>query len=107
METMDELTSLHSSVPTMVVKEERGGCTFGVYGEAVLRVPISFLLERKIDGIRAIVPVFKSNSIYSFTNQYSVLLTNMVSEPGSDPGTCGLWAHHASAAPQLNDIKHA
>ncbi|XP_062100772.1 uncharacterized mitochondrial protein AtMg00810-like [Humulus lupulus] len=22
----------------------------------------------------------------------------MVSEPGSDPGTCGLWAHHASAA---------
>ena len=22
-----------------------------------------------------------------------------LSEPGFDPGTCGLWAHHASAAP--------
>ena len=22
-----------------------------------------------------------------------------ISEPGFDPGTCGLWAHHASAAP--------
>ena len=22
-----------------------------------------------------------------------------ISEPGLDPGTCGLWAHHASAAP--------
>ena len=21
-----------------------------------------------------------------------------ISEPGFDPGTCGLWAHHASAA---------
>nr|GEV57362.1 putative Gag-Pol polyprotein [Tanacetum cinerariifolium] len=29
----------------------------------------------------AIVPVFKSNSIYSFTNQYSVLLTNKYLEP--------------------------
>jgi hypothetical protein len=25
----------------------------------------------------------------------------MVLEPGFDPGTCGLWAHHASAAPKL------
>jgi hypothetical protein len=24
---------------------------------------------------------------------------NELSEPGFDPGTCGLWAHHASAAP--------
>ncbi|CAK7335664.1 unnamed protein product [Dovyalis caffra] len=23
----------------------------------------------------------------------------LISEPGFDPGTCGLWAHHASAAP--------
>ena len=23
----------------------------------------------------------------------------IISEPGFDPGTCGLWAHHASAAP--------
>ena len=23
----------------------------------------------------------------------------LLSEPGFDPGTCGLWAHHASAAP--------
>ena len=22
-----------------------------------------------------------------------------LSEPGFDPGTCGLWAHHASATP--------
>jgi hypothetical protein len=22
-----------------------------------------------------------------------------ISEPGFDPGTCGLWAHHASTAP--------
>ena len=22
-----------------------------------------------------------------------------ISEPDFDPGTCGLWAHHASAAP--------
>ena len=25
--------------------------------------------------------------------------TLFISEPGFDPGTCGLWAHHASAAP--------
>ncbi|GLJ28446.1 hypothetical protein SUGI_0559670 [Cryptomeria japonica] len=25
--------------------------------------------------------------------------TKQISEPGFDPGTCGLWAHHASAAP--------
>ena len=25
-----------------------------------------------------------------------------LSEPGFDPGTCGLWAHHASAAPLRN-----
>jgi hypothetical protein len=24
---------------------------------------------------------------------------SFLSEPGFDPGTCGLWAHHASAAP--------
>ncbi|KAF7828627.1 hypothetical protein G2W53_019791 [Senna tora] len=24
---------------------------------------------------------------------------SFISEPGFDPGTCGLWAHHASAAP--------
>ena len=24
---------------------------------------------------------------------------SIISEPGFDPGTCGLWAHHASAAP--------
>jgi hypothetical protein len=24
---------------------------------------------------------------------------SLLSEPGFDPGTCGLWAHHASAAP--------
>jgi hypothetical protein len=26
-------------------------------------------------------------------------LFSNISEPGFDPGTCGLWAHHASAAP--------
>ncbi|KAI3735367.1 hypothetical protein L6452_14863 [Arctium lappa] len=25
--------------------------------------------------------------------------SHSLSEPGFDPGTCGLWAHHASAAP--------
>ncbi|CAK7339667.1 unnamed protein product [Dovyalis caffra] len=25
--------------------------------------------------------------------------TDFLAEPGFDPGTCGLWAHHASAAP--------
>ena len=36
----------------------------------------------------------------------------MVSEPGSDPGTCGLWAHHASAKqrrqkpPPLYSLRH-
>ncbi|KAK1571301.1 hypothetical protein Q3G72_014794 [Acer saccharum] len=25
--------------------------------------------------------------------------SHSISEPGFDPGTCGLWAHHASAAP--------
>ncbi len=27
------------------------------------------------------------------------LVISGLSEPGFDPGTCGLWAHHASAAP--------
>ena len=37
------------------------------------------LLHGKIDGV--------------FWKPFSL------SEPGFDPGTCGLWAHHASAAP--------
>ena len=32
-------------------------------------------------------------------NHYKHTKTRFISEPGFDPGTCGLWAHHASTAP--------
>lgn len=41
-------------------------------------------------------PRFASESV-------SLKKQKFVSEPGFDPGTCGLWAHHASTAPLRTD----
>ena len=44
-------------------------------------------------------PISLKKKLLSAERYFHQDKSHSISEPGFDPGTCGLWAHHASAAP--------
>ncbi|PON50075.1 hypothetical protein PanWU01x14_225170 [Parasponia andersonii] len=73
--------------------------------DSLSRMPNQILPRGRIFALLRIIAMRKSGAYDVVLDRASSIKKidaescSSISEPGFDPGTCGLWAHHASAAP--------